>query len=152
MAKVDSFWRQWAPRLLSILRIITAFLFMQHGAQKLFGLLGGSRGGSPPFLSLSWIAWSTGILRRPAPSYRIIYTSGGVHSLRNDGGGLFSGPCGEGILADTEWWGTGRSLLFRFSLSIRRGRWPVEHGFNLAAREILTWPVYFTTEKSNGNG
>jgi len=56
MAKVDSLWRQWAPRLLSILRIVTAFLFMQHGAQKLFGLLGGFRGGPPEFLSLSWFS------------------------------------------------------------------------------------------------
>jgi putative oxidoreductase len=31
----------WAPRLLSVLRIISAALFMQHGVQKLFGLLGG---------------------------------------------------------------------------------------------------------------
>ncbi len=27
----------WKPRLLSILRIITGFLFMQHGGQKIFG-------------------------------------------------------------------------------------------------------------------
>ncbi|MFZ6049252.1 DoxX family protein [Pseudomonas sp. CR3202] len=27
----------WAPRLLSVLRIITAFLFLQHGTSKLFG-------------------------------------------------------------------------------------------------------------------
>lgn len=27
----------WRPRLLSILRIVTAFLFMQHGTQKIFG-------------------------------------------------------------------------------------------------------------------
>ena len=27
----------WAPRVLSILRIATALLFMQHGTQKLFG-------------------------------------------------------------------------------------------------------------------
>jgi len=55
MADVVSLWRQWAPRLLSILRIIAAFMFMQHGAQKLFGLLGGSQGGPVPFLSQSWI-------------------------------------------------------------------------------------------------
>lgn len=28
---------QWTPRVLSILRIVSAFLFMQHGAQKIFG-------------------------------------------------------------------------------------------------------------------
>ncbi len=27
----------WQPRVLSVLRIISAFLFMQHGGQKLFG-------------------------------------------------------------------------------------------------------------------
>jgi putative oxidoreductase len=33
-------WAKLAPYLLSLLRIVTALLFMQHGAQKLFGLLG----------------------------------------------------------------------------------------------------------------
>jgi putative oxidoreductase len=56
MAKVDSRWRGWTPYLLSIMRIITGFLFMQHGAQKIFGLLGGSRGGPPQLLTLPWIA------------------------------------------------------------------------------------------------
>ncbi|EEF80977.1 integral membrane protein [Methylophaga thiooxydans] len=27
----------WQPRILSVVRIISAFLFMQHGAQKIFG-------------------------------------------------------------------------------------------------------------------
>lgn len=27
----------WSPRVLSLVRIVSAFLFMQHGAQKLFG-------------------------------------------------------------------------------------------------------------------
>jgi putative oxidoreductase len=30
-------WRSWTPEFLSILRIVTAFLFMQVGAMKLFG-------------------------------------------------------------------------------------------------------------------
>ena len=29
----------WAPRFLSVLRIMAAFMFMAHGAQKLFGFL-----------------------------------------------------------------------------------------------------------------
>lgn len=28
----------WAPRLLSVLRIVTALLFIQHGTAKLFGI------------------------------------------------------------------------------------------------------------------
>ncbi len=27
----------WTPRLLSVLRLVSAFLFMQHGTQKIFG-------------------------------------------------------------------------------------------------------------------
>ncbi len=34
---MDNFLAAWQPRVLSILRIVTAFLFMQHGAQKIFG-------------------------------------------------------------------------------------------------------------------
>lgn len=40
MSDVGSFWSRWSPALLSILRIVTAFLFMEHGAQKLFGFPG----------------------------------------------------------------------------------------------------------------
>jgi putative oxidoreductase len=38
MAELDSFKAKWAPRLLSVLRIVAAFLLMAHGAQKLFGV------------------------------------------------------------------------------------------------------------------
>lgn len=37
MATIDSFLSRSSPLLLSVLRIIAAFLFMQHGAQKLLG-------------------------------------------------------------------------------------------------------------------
>jgi putative oxidoreductase len=37
MADMGSFYARWTPRFLSVLRIITAFLLMAHGAQKLFG-------------------------------------------------------------------------------------------------------------------
>lgn len=36
MARDDVFVR-WAPRMLAVLRIMTALLFMEHGTQKLFG-------------------------------------------------------------------------------------------------------------------
>lgn len=35
---LGSFLAAWSPRLLSVLRIVAALLFMQHGAQKLFGI------------------------------------------------------------------------------------------------------------------
>jgi putative oxidoreductase len=36
-AAVTSTWATWAPRVLSILRIMTALLFLEHGTQKLLG-------------------------------------------------------------------------------------------------------------------
>ena len=39
MANGNSFNAKWTPRFLSILRIVSAFLFIAHGAQKLFGFL-----------------------------------------------------------------------------------------------------------------
>jgi putative oxidoreductase len=33
----SGFQTQWVPRMLSILRIVAAFMLMQHGGQKLFG-------------------------------------------------------------------------------------------------------------------
>jgi putative oxidoreductase len=51
-------WRSWTPYLLSILRIVAAFLFMQFGTAKLFGfpapVMPG--GGTAPFGSLAWVA------------------------------------------------------------------------------------------------
>lgn len=41
MANPVSFWIKASPYLLSVLRIVAALLFMQHGAQKLFGFGGG---------------------------------------------------------------------------------------------------------------
>jgi putative oxidoreductase len=40
MSEVSAFWSKWSPVLLSVLRIVAAFLFMQHGAQKLLGFPG----------------------------------------------------------------------------------------------------------------
>ncbi|MET0528649.1 MAG: DoxX family protein [Microvirga sp.] len=45
----------WAPRLLSILRIVAALIFMLHGTQKILGFPS-SEGGLPGAFSLPWIA------------------------------------------------------------------------------------------------
>jgi len=43
----------WSPRLLSILRIVSALTFMAHGTQKILGF---PEGASPAMFSLPWIA------------------------------------------------------------------------------------------------
>ena len=45
----------WAPRLLGVLRIVAALIFMAHGTQKLLGFLA-SPGPGPAAFSLPWIA------------------------------------------------------------------------------------------------
>jgi putative oxidoreductase len=55
MADPSSFYSQWLPRFLSILRIVTAFLLMQHGGQKLFGFPAPSQA-AIPLLSLIGVA------------------------------------------------------------------------------------------------
>src|SRR4051812_39612976 len=44
----------WAPRVLSILRIVTALIFLEHGTQKLFGFPPHPK--PPEVLTTSWMA------------------------------------------------------------------------------------------------
>lgn len=45
----------WAPRLLGLLRIVAAILFIEHGTQKLFGIPTAAHGMPEPF-TLLWFA------------------------------------------------------------------------------------------------
>jgi putative oxidoreductase len=51
-------WRSWSPYLLSVLRIIVAFLFIQFGTGKVFALPESimPEGGTAPFGTLAWFA------------------------------------------------------------------------------------------------
>jgi putative oxidoreductase len=55
MASLDSFYSAWTPRALSVLRIVSAFLVIAHGAQKLFGFLAAPGVMSPPAFSQMWV-------------------------------------------------------------------------------------------------
>ena len=55
---MNEFLNSWAPRILSVLRIITGFLFIWHGSQKLFGFPPspqGGGGGLPPIVLVAGI-------------------------------------------------------------------------------------------------
>ena len=56
MANLNSLYSAWVPRLLSVLRVIVAFLFIQHGAQKLFGFMAPEQWTAPALFSMVWIA------------------------------------------------------------------------------------------------
>lgn len=42
---MNEFWTSWQPKILSVLRIMTGFLFLWHGSQKLLGFPPSDRGG-----------------------------------------------------------------------------------------------------------
>jgi putative oxidoreductase len=56
MAGFDSFLSRWSPRILSVMRVVVALLFVQHGAQKLFGFFAPPGSATPPVLSLMGVA------------------------------------------------------------------------------------------------
>jgi putative oxidoreductase len=47
---------EWAPRALSLLRIVAALLFIEHGTQKLFGFPIAAPNGGPAAFTLIWFA------------------------------------------------------------------------------------------------
>jgi len=107
MAKLASLCQQWAPRLLSVLRIITGFLFMPHGAQKLFGFLATQPGSTPSLLSMVGIG---GVLE----------FFGGLLILL----GLFTRPVAF-ILS-------GMMAVAYFMAHAPQGFWPLQNGGELA--------------------
>lgn len=52
----DEFVAKWSPRMLAIMRIVVALIFIEHGMQKLFGFPPGPRGGTVALLSLAGLA------------------------------------------------------------------------------------------------
>ncbi|MCI0627442.1 MAG: DoxX family protein [Acidobacteria bacterium] len=55
MADLNQF-TKWTPHLLSLLRIVAAFLFMEHGGQKLFGMPAAQHTAGVAWLSLMGVA------------------------------------------------------------------------------------------------
>ena len=104
MADSNSFFANATPRMLSVLRVVTAFLFMAHGAQKLFGFLAPQGMPSFPAFSFMWVAgvleffggllFLFGLFTRPvafilsgmmAVAYFMSHAPGGFWPLQNKG-------------------------------------------------------------------
>ena len=105
MAKIN--YSKWSPILLSILRIVAALLYMQHGSMKLFGIPPSQQGGTVPVFSLFWVA---GVLE----------LFGGLLVLL----GLFTRPVAF-ILS-------GQMAAAYFMQHAPRGYWPILNGGELA--------------------
>ncbi len=108
MTYLESSSSLWSPRTLSVLRIIAAFLFMPHGAQKLFGFLAPQHTILPPVFSLLGLA---GMLE----------FFGGLFILL----GLFTRPVAF-ILS-------GEMAVAYFMVHAPKGFWPLGNGGDLAA-------------------
>ena len=52
MSTIDPMGSAWAPRVLSILRIVVGFLYIWHGTSKIFGF---PSAGGAPFVPLEWM-------------------------------------------------------------------------------------------------
>ena len=100
------FMHRYREIVLGILRIVTGLMMMQHGAQKLFGWLGGvdGQGATPPLMSLFGLAgvieffvaglFVIGLFTRPvafllaghmAAAYFMGHASGGLFPVLNQG-------------------------------------------------------------------
>ncbi len=64
---IVSRWQSWAPRLLSVLRVVAGFLFMQVGTAKLFAFPAAVMpdGGTAAVGSLAWFAGLMEVLGGP---------------------------------------------------------------------------------------
>ncbi len=94
----------WSPRVLSLLRIAAALIFIAHGTQKLFGFPTPPQSGLPPAFSLYWVGGVleafggamllVGLFTRPvafilsgmmAVAYWMFHAPRGVYPLLNGG-------------------------------------------------------------------
>ena len=113
---ITNLWTAWAPRLLSVLRIVAAFMFIQAGTLKLFAFPVGvpPNGGTVPLISEAGLA---GVLE----------TFGGALLLL----GLFTRPAAF-LLA-------GEMAVAYFQVHFPQGFWTVVNGGQPAVLYCFIW-------------
>jgi putative oxidoreductase len=109
-------WRSWSPHLLSVLRIVAAFLFIQFGSAKLLLFPGPIMpgGGTVPFGSLVWFA-------------AVIELVGGSLLIL----GLFTRPAAFVV--------AGEMAVAYFHSHAPSGFWPVLNGGHSAVLFCFVW-------------
>jgi putative oxidoreductase len=107
---MERFLGPWAPQLYALLRIVAGLLFACHGAQKLFGVLGGF-GGQP----------GTAV-----PLYSLMGLAGGIE--------LVGGLCiALGLLTSyAAFIASGEMAMAYFTAHVPRGFWPLQNNGELA--------------------
>ena len=117
---VVSRWPSWAPRIRSVLRMVSAFMFMLAGTMKLFAFPAGvpPHGGTVPPLSQAGLG---GVLE---------VFGGGLLLL-----GLFTRPVAFLL--------SGEMAVAYFQFHAPRGFWPVLNGGEPAALFCFLW-LYFS--------
>ncbi len=110
----------WAPRLLSVLRVVAVLLYLSHGASKIFGypVPPGPGAHTVPFLSLYWFAG-------------MIELTGGTLLLL----GLFTRPAAF-VLA-------GEMAVAYFKVHAPKAFWPLVSGGTDAVIYCFLW-LYFS--------
>ena len=117
---IPSTWAAWAPRLLSVLRIVAALIFMLHGAMKLFAFPAGVL---PNGATVSWMS-EAGIAG-------ILEVFGGALVAV----GLWTRPVAFLL--------SGEMAVAFFQFHFPRGFWPVMNGGTEAVLYCFLW-LYFS--------
>jgi putative oxidoreductase len=117
---------KYSEQAFAIMRIVVGFLFMCHGAQKLFGLFGEPGGGRDPvqLLSLRGLA---GVIE---------FFAGLLVAI-----GLFTGWAA--FLA------SGQMAVGYFMVHFPRGFWPIQNGGELAA--IYSFAFLYIATRGSGS-
>ena len=91
---MERFLGQYSSYLYAIMRIVVGFLFACHGAQKLFGVLGGfgPSGGSRTVILADGTGRCHRGLRRTVHHARLVDRLYRLHRQRANGGCIFYGP------------------------------------------------------------
>ena len=109
-------WQTWSPYLLSALRIVTAFCFMQHGMMKLFAFPKGM--GPDNATATMWTqVWFAGVLEA---------FGGGLILL-----GVFTRPIAFLL--------SGEMAVTYFQFHAPRGFWPAMNGGEVVVLFCFTW-------------